>query len=96
MTVGGWIFIGYCVVALVFLRPLAGHIAWSPSNVREGRPDMAWGYFCAVPIAAAWPAVAACVLMSWRGPTFGAERAAQQRAQEERIRRLERELELTR
>jgi len=104
MSVVTTILITYGVVALLMLRPAVGHFAWKEANgYNQLRPDSGdWrdGVLWGALFSALWPVLLvgiACIALANRTlPTVGAERAAERKIRERRLRELERELELDR
>jgi hypothetical protein len=103
----GAVWIAYGVLALLFVRPLAGHFAWSMfrgycleypalSRGRTSPTGEHWfgGTLLGLLTAAIWPAMLLFILVGWRGPVIGAEKAARLDAAQRRIDELERELQI--
>lgn len=95
----------YGVVALLCVRPVAGHCAWYQRNHwwehQKGPDAIDWfaGLIVGLLIGAIWPLAAFALILGPRlpfpqMPKIGEERAAQQKADLERLRRMERELGL--
>lgn len=100
--------VAYSVVAVLALRPVAGHLAWArmyaakrswPStlrNVKEPRwCDWALGLTAALAVCAAWPLAVLWRLagrLAGRLPKIGYERDAEIAALKARIEAAEREL----
>ena len=92
----------YGVVALLALRPVAGHLAWEDAkHFKQARPDSGdWtvGTLKGAMLVSLWPAVLvvfACATFANRAlPKIGAEREAERKSREQRLQELERELEL--
>lgn len=90
----------YSLVALLLVRPLAGHFAYyfhteNPYSNRSGRPDAAqWfgGVLLALCLAVVWPTALLWKLADARLPAVGAEREARLQAREKALREAEREL----
>jgi hypothetical protein len=93
--------LAYALVALVALRPLAGHYAWffHGNDIYANTPEPngeKWlgAYLLALLLVTAWPVVAVVVLVGRVGPKVGAERVADIEAREKRLREAEKELGL--
>jgi len=99
--------IAYGVIALLAVRPLAGHFAYSffesekrlyPSlTAGRTQPEMAqWlgAVLTGAAIALVWPGAVLWLLAGARMPVVGAERHAKLKQKEKRIRELERQLML--
>lgn len=97
--------LGYCIVVLAMIRPLAGHFAYTfmrnhnqrrPSwRTTRPSPDQWFGAVClAACLACVWPL---CIV--WKGVggrwQIGAEREHVIAVQRKRLAELERELDLT-
>jgi hypothetical protein len=107
MSIMGAAWLVYGVMALLFVRPLAGHFAWSMWRnycveyavlVRGRKTPTGEQWFGATLIgiatAAIWPATLLFVVVGWRGPVIGAEKSARLDAAQRRIDELERELQI--
>lgn len=89
----------YGIIWALTVRPLTGHIAWHQAinTYHQSKPDFGdwlWYGMGAAFLALFWPI---CLLVLASGkflPKIGAEREAQVRLQKERIKELERELNI--
>jgi hypothetical protein len=105
MSVVTVVLIPYGVLALLMLRPLAGHFAWKESHTwkHQVRPDSGdwWdGFVLGAIVSVLWPvllvAFGGAALANRTLPKVGAEREAARKIRERRLKELERELELDR
>ncbi len=102
MTATTILLIPYGVIALLMLRPAAGHFAWKESNkhhqLRPDSEDWWFGGWKGLLVAGLWPVLLVafvCVSLANRTlPKVGAEREAERKMRERRLKELERELEL--
>lgn len=96
----------YGLAAIVALRPLAGHIAWTfwrnkysqyPYSMRDAPPQpngeqWSGGYLVAACLLVFWPAVAIAAVAGRLGPKVGAEKREESKRRKAYIKKLEREL----
>jgi hypothetical protein len=92
----------YGAIALLALRPVTGHLAWKDAKLfKQARPDSGdwiWSTLKGAIVVGLWPVMLvlfACTTFANRAlPKIGAEREAERQSREQRLRELERELEL--
>lgn len=99
MSAGNWIAVGYGVVALLSLRPVAGAIAWHEKSSRQARPegeDWVLATIMGLIACGLWPLIFGAIVLLRVGPFRSAyerdeDLKVREREQAERIRELERE-----
>lgn len=88
----------YSLVGVAFVRPVAGHIAWSTSNsYHQKHPDgsdWGWGTFVGIMCAFVWPLLVIAYISDKIMPAIGAEKKMLEKQKDERIKQLERELDI--
>jgi hypothetical protein len=107
VSIVGAAWVMYGAMAMLSVRPFAGHFAWAMfQSYRINYPALArgrtspegahWfgGLLLGVLVAAVWPLALLFILVGWRGPVIGAEKAARLDAAQRRINELERELQI--
>lgn len=91
----------YGVIALLALRPVVGHFAWEEKydgNIHPTCDDWVIGFWKGLFTVGLWPVLlivfTSTVLANRTMPTIGAEREAERKMREKRLREAEREVGL--